>query len=116
MKKRVCIGMLLFALLIPLPAQAAPRSPKAFPSISFRGTTATCSVTINASNQADSISLTAKLYQGSDCIATWTDSGTGRLFFSKTHRVQKGQTYKLTADVTINGKALDTASTTGTCP
>lgn len=115
MRKYICMVMLLVALLIPLSVQAAPCSPKAMPSISFNGTTAICSVAINSSSLTDSISLTAKLYQGSDCIATWTDSGTGYLNFSRSKRVQKGKTYKLIADVTINGEALDTASATGTC-
>ena len=117
MKKRICSIMLLIALLIPLSAQAVtPRKPKVIPYINFSGTTATCSVSVICDSTKDAISLTAKLYNGSTCIATWTESGTGSLNFSRTKTVQRGKTYKLTADVTINGTALATASTTGTCP
>jgi len=36
--------------------------------------------------------------------------------FQQNKTVQSGKTYKLTADVTINGIALATASVTGPCP
>lgn len=116
MKNHIVLCLLLMALLIPVSAQAAsPRAPKVMPYIDFDGTTATCSVSVIGDNTKDSIFLTAKLYKGSSCIATWTASGSGHLNFSKTKSVQKGKTYKLTADVTINEKALATASTSGTC-
>ena len=117
MKKHIGFVMLLIALLIPVSAQAAtPRRPKVLPYINFSGTTATCSVSVNGDSTKDTISLTAKLYDGSTCIATWTDSGTCNLNFSKTKTVQSGKTYKLTADFTINGTSLGTTSATGTCP
>lgn len=115
MKKATIALLLLVMLILPVSAQAPQRAVSASPYISFSGTTATCSVNVYSGSRTDSISLTAKLYQGSDCIATWTDSGTGHLNFSRTKRVQKGKTYKLTADITINGEALDTVSATGTC-
>lgn len=107
--------LLLLALALPITAQAAPRSSSAKPSLSFSGTTATCKVYVRGNGGTDSISLTAKLWKGSECIATWTASGTGRLDFSKTKTVEKGSTYKLTADATVNGTKLSTASATGTC-
>lgn len=116
MKKVVFAALLLFLIAIPVSAQATQRSTASIPSITFSGTTATCTVSVNGDSANDSISLTAKLYQGNKCIATWTDSGNGKLRFSRTKTVQSGKTYKLTADVTINGTALATASTTGTCP
>lgn len=116
MKKVVFAALLLFLIAIPVSAQATQRSTASIPNITFSGTTATCTVSVNGDSANDSISLTAKLYCGSDCIATWTDSGTGRLSIVKTKSVQSGKNYKLTADVTINGTALATASTTGTCP
>lgn len=116
MKRTVFAVLLLLALVFPVSAQAAQRLAIARPSITFSGTTATCSVSARGNSTKDSISLTAKLYNGSTCIATWTDSGTGSLNFSKTKTVQSGNTYKLTADVTINGTALATASASGTCP
>lgn len=116
MKKTIWLTLLLLlALMLPITAQAAPRSSSAKPSLSFSGTTATCKVTVYGTGTKDSISLTAKLWKGSECIATWAASGTGRLDFSKTKTVEKGGTYKLTADATVNGAKLSTASATGTC-
>ena len=117
MKKSIRAILLLIALLIPVCARAAsPRTSRVYPSLSFDGTTATCSVYISENKTTDSIALTAKLWQGSKCIATWSSSGTGHLNFSKTKTVSSGSSYKLTADVTINGNALDTVSKSGTCP
>lgn len=116
MKKSTFAAFLILLLLIPVSAQASQRGVAVSPNIRFNGTTATCTVSVSGNNAKDAISLTAKLYCGSDCIATWTDSGTGRLSIVKTKSVQSGKNYKLTADVTINGTALATASTTGTCP
>lgn len=116
MKRTVFAVLLLLALVFPVSAQAAQRYRRVSPNITFSSTTATCSVSVRGNSAKDSISLTAKLYQGNECIATWTDSGTGNLNFSKTKSVQSGKTYKLTADVTINGTALGTTSATGTCP
>ena len=116
MKKSISAILLLIALLIPVSAQAAsPRTSRVYPSLSFDSTTATCSVYISGNKTTDSIALTAKLWQGSKCITTWHASGTGDLNFSKTKTVSSGSSYKLTADVTINGNALDTASASGTC-
>lgn len=116
MKKVVFTALFLFLIAIPVSAQAAQRSTASIPNIAFSGTTATCTVSVNGDSANDSISLTVKLYQGNECIATWTDSGNGKLRFSRTKSVQSGKTYKLTADVTINGTALGTTSATGTCP
>lgn len=116
MKKSTFAAFLILLLLIPVSAQASQRGVAVSPNIRFNGTTATCTVSVSGNNAKDAISLTAKLYCGSDCIATWTDFGTGRLSIVKTKSVQSGKNYKLTAAVTINGTALATASTTGTCP
>lgn len=116
MKKITWALLFLIVLMIPISAQAAtPRVPKVLPGITFNGTTATCTTTVFGDNVDDSISLTAKLWKGSECIATWIDSGSGYLNFSRTMTVENGYMYKLTADVSINGKSLQTISTTGIC-
>ena len=115
MRKIVAVCTLLVAFLLPISAKATPRASKVLPNITFDGNIATCSVSVFGDNTHDTISLTAKLWMGSECLATWNESGAGFLSFSTTKNVQKGKTYKLTADVTINGKMLDTVSATGTC-
>ena len=53
------------------------------------------------------ISATVKLWDGSTCLKTWTDSGTGVLSFSEAHSkdIKSGKSYKMTVDYTIAGKS-----------
>ncbi len=85
-------------------------------SIVFDGTTATCAVVVQGEKTSDAISVTAKLWQGSTCLKTCSASGTRRVTLSKPATVEKGKTYKLTADVTVNGVKQTTKYTTATCP
>ena len=117
MRKRVLALTLVLALVLGISAQAAQtRSYQISPSLSFTGTTANCAVVVYGEDNNDAISITAKLYQGSTCVKTWNTSGTGVVQLSKPVAVEKGKTYKLTADVTINGVKQATKSTTATCP
>ena len=59
MKKVVFAALLLFLIAIPVSAQATQRSTASIPSITFSGTTATCTVSVNGDSANDSISLTA---------------------------------------------------------
>lgn len=115
-KKATALALVLMFVL-GLTAQAAPmRAPATTSRISFSGTTATCTVIVRGEKADDAISVTAKLWQGSTCLKTWTASGTQVVTLSKPATVEKGKTYKLTADVTINGVKQATKSTTATCP
>jgi len=51
-----------------------------------------------------------KLWRGATLLATWYGTGTWTLNMSKTKVVTSGYTYKLTADVKINGVAQPTVS------
>lgn len=116
MRKKVVALVLVLAFALGITAQAVDvLAARAEPAISFSGTTATCKVTARGDKTSDTISVTAKLYQGSTCLKTWTASGTGLVTLRKTATVQKGKTYKLTADATINGVKQPTKSVTGTC-
>lgn len=64
---------------------------------------------------SDKIAVTVTLCEGSTWIASWNDSGTGYLHFSKNKTVTRGKTYTLTADATINGVKQQTVSITGKC-
>lgn len=117
MRKRVLALSLILALVLGITAQAAETwTLRTEPSISFSGTTATCKATARSDKISDSISLTVELWQGSTCLKTWTASGKGSVTLSKSATVEKGKTYKLTADVTVNGVKQTTKSTTATCP
>lgn len=118
MWKKAAVLALALVFVLGLTAQAAGplRAPATTPRISFSGTTATCTVIVRGEKADDAISVTAKLWQGSTCLKTWNTSGTGVVQLSKPVTVEKGKTYKLTADVTINGVKQATKSTTATCP
>lgn len=85
------------------------------PSLTFSGTTASCSVRVSGTNAKDSISVTMKLWDGSECIRTWTGSGTVLVSLSKTATVAKGHTYTLTVDAVIAGVSQPRTSASGTC-
>jgi len=115
--KRVIPMILALVMLLSVAAQAAgpEKIPSARPSLTFSGTTATCSARVRADNSADAISVTMKLWKGNSCLQTWNANGTGRVTVSKTATVTKGSAYKLTVDYTINGVKQTQKSVTNTC-
>lgn len=116
MKKRIFIVSLVLMLLISIPAQAAVmRRVGNAPTLSFSGTTASCFVSVTGKNANDSISVVMRLWDGSECIRTWTGSGTMVVSLSKTATVTKGHTYTLTVDAYIGGVLQPRTSTSGTC-
>ncbi|MGM9889866.1 MAG: hypothetical protein ACI317_03450 [Floccifex porci] len=116
MKKRLLVFTIVAVLLFAIPTEAATtRALKVSPSLSFSGTTATCSVLVMADRPSDQIELTMKLWDGSKCIKTWSTTGNGNLLLEKNAAVVMGKTYKLTADISINGTGKPTVSITGTC-
>lgn len=116
MKKRIVVLSIVLMLLISVTAQAVA-APRAYgtPSLTFSGTTASCSVKVTGKNANDSISVTMKLWDGSECIHTWTGSGTVLVSLSKTATVTKGHSYTLTVDAVIAGVSQPRTSAYGTC-
>ena len=94
---------------------ASPRIVSIVPKLTFSGTLANCSATVIANSSADEIEITVKLWQGTTCLKTWSDSGNGYLSFKETKTVTSGKTYKLTVDATINGAKQSTASVSAKC-
>lgn len=114
--KKLALLMALLLFILPVTANAAtPRYVNIRPGIDFNGTTATCTVSVTGNSMKDEIEIVVKLWNGGSCIATWKDSGTGYVNFSKDKTVIKNNEYKLTADVTINGEVQPKVSTTATC-
>lgn len=115
MKKRIFAGLILMAVLLTIPAYATyQRATRIVPSISFSGTTATCSVLITGDNLSDEISATITLKQGTSTIASWSENATGYLNFKGTASATAGKTYTLTVAANVNGTALSTVSVYGT--
>lgn len=112
--KKIAFLLALLMLLLPITANASTsRSIFIKPGISFDGNTANCTVSVTGNTMRDEIDVVVKLWQGSTCIVTWTTSGNGYVYFSKSRTIRSGVEYTLTADVTINGIAQPTASISG---
>lgn len=110
------VAILILLTTIPITANAtSSRGLVIYPSITFNGTTATCALVVSA-NPSDEITATLKLWHGSTCLKGWDLKDENILEFSDTCPVVAGQTYKLTADVSINGVAEPQVSITRTCP
>ena len=75
------------------------------PSLRIDGTTAYCSVDYYSGNRDATVSVTLTLKQGSTTIDSWSNSGKGLVIISETATVQKGKTYDLVMNSTVNGKA-----------
>lgn len=117
--KKKAIPLLLFLVLLfaqPVYAEAASsRTATIWPSMTFNGTTAQCSVSVTADHFTDDIEIVVKLWRNGQWIKTWEDSGTGYLIFDRTTTVTKGYTYTMTVDATLDGVVQPTVSVTGTC-
>jgi len=104
--------MLIFSLSVS--AFAASKASPIFPTLSFRGTSATCSVTISK-NTNDEIEATISLWNGSNCVDSWSVEGTTYLRFEETATVTRGKTYTLKVDAVIDGISYPTVSVSGKC-
>jgi len=106
LKKRSLALILVIVLATTITAQAAQaRLNHVIPMLSFSGTTANCEADVTANRTSDEIDVTMTLWQGNTPLKSWVTSGTGSVFLSKTYSVEKGKTYTLTVDATINGTA-----------
>ena len=85
-------------------------------TITFNGTTATCTADIYADNPTDRITATMILYNGTRQVDRWVASGTGELSFSFPATVESGVTYRLLVRYSINGVQQTAAETQKTCP
>lgn len=107
--------LLVFLLQIPVQAAVSPRVSAFAPSLSFDGTTAHCSIYARASKQTDKISVTLELKHGSTSVGYWSESSTSYVIIDESVTVVKGQSYVLTATVTINGVPQASVPISGTC-
>jgi hypothetical protein len=118
MKRRIIAFLLVVLLIGTMTTHAFAKDSRILqiiPTLSFEGTTAKCKVTVTADNITDSIDVVVKLWRGSTCIATWTQSGAGYLFFNDTYSVTRNREYTLTVDAEINDVAQPRFSITKEC-
>lgn len=117
MKVRGSVLVLLLVLLLANTVYAQDmRINTSYAEISFSGTTAQCYAEISGNKGSDKISATIKLNCGSQNIKTWNESSdSGRLTFYDTVDVTKGNTYELVVEYSVNGRAQQSFSDSGTC-
>ena len=82
--------------------------------LTFSGTTANCVLTVKS--PGDSIDATLKLYHGMTQIDSWSANGSNSIAIGETHNCVSGQTYRLEADITVNGSPVNVTPVTRTCP
>lgn len=123
MQKKLTAMTLALFLMFSVTAHALEVEPRwnsttrCIPTLEFSGTKASCSILVNTVKGA-TIDATMTLYHGTDEVASWDLSGTTRLSETKTCTVTKGETYKLTIVVNVegpNGSDSITKSTSKTC-
>lgn len=127
MQKKLTAMTLALLLMLSVTANALSVEPRynvtasCVPTMTFTGTTANCKADIRA-QRGSAISGTLTLYHvvnGKEVEVThWSLSGTTNLSTTKTSSVTKGETYKLTISVTVNGpggRDNITQSTTKKC-
>ena len=115
MKKVALILAVILALYIPLTVQAATRELSVSPTLSFCGTTATCKATVTGDNTSQYIQVNMKLMYGNTTVASWSGSGYGYVYLSKTATAVSGRTYKLVVQVTLDGVVKDPVYVTKAC-
>ena len=118
MRKQLLALSLVLVMLMGIAAQATGpiKAPNASPTLSFSGTTATCTAFVRGNKSTDNVAATVKLWTGGTCLKTWSASGKYSFKIKKNATVSKGKTYKLTVDYTVNGVKQPQKSVTRTCP
>ena len=104
MKKRFITISLVIVLLISLCASVyavESRTQQVFPSLSFSGTTANCSVSVYGDNK---IEVTLELKNGTKLVDSWSDSGTNYVMLSGSHMYYCADSWNEHRLVLLTGK------------
>ena len=115
MRKTALILAIILLISIPLSVSAEPRALTIAPALAFDGTTAKCEASAVGNNTSEYIEVTMKLKWGIFTLETWTASGYGYVYMLEQHSVNKGWTYKLVVEVTVNGVESSPVYVEGTC-
>lgn len=117
MRKRIFALAVLVVMMLSISVHAMePMSISAKPRLSFDGTTAMCSATCKGGNTDDVINATMTLYQGTTYVDSWSEVGTGLLYFSGKCKVKSGKEYKLVLEYSINREEQPDVYVTNKCP
>ncbi len=110
------VFIIVFAMSVPVQA-ASESTMTVIPSLTFNGTTATCSLDVYAERTTDSIEATVVLKNGTIPIKQWPNmTANGYMIFSDTAYVTSGCTYTMQVTLKINGVSYAVADITKVCP
>ena len=117
MKKVAFLLALILVVSMPLSTLAAtPRQDANYAvSLTFSGTTANCKAEVVTANESYYCVITMKLFCGNQLVKQWSQSQNGSFEMQRTCTVTKGQTYKLTMELMVNGTSRPSRSVTKTC-
>lgn len=115
MKKVALLLALVLIISLPMEVAASTRALRVVPTLSFSGTTATCKATVTGDNTSQYIQVNMKLMYGNTTVASWSGSGYGYVYLSKTAAAVSGRTYKLVVQVTLDGVVKDPVYVTKAC-
>ena len=114
MKKRFLTLFLALMFVFSINAFAAePRNAIINPTLTFRGTTATCAVTIT--DFGSDIEATITLYHGRQIVDSWSGEGTNVLTINGSCEVEDGETYTLEVTGKIDNVSFTPVTKNGTC-
>ena len=113
MKKLIPITLAL-VLLFTVTVSAATMVANTDVTLSFSGTTASCSGTVRDAGKY--INATLTLYQGGMQVASWPVTGSSSASNSGTANCVSGLSYTLVLSGTSGGVSFVPASVTKTCP
>lgn len=116
MKRRILALVTLVVMVLTVCAQAATPWASGKPRLTFEGSTAHCSATCRGDSSSDTVRATITLYDGSVRLGSWSDSGTGSVTVSGECDVERGESYTLKLNYSVNGVAKSPVTVTATCP
>lgn len=114
MKRSICALAAVLVLVMTMTVHAAPaRTTRPRNTLTFNGTTATCSTTL--SDYGKELDVELQLWHGSTLVASWPASGTSKISVEGTCQVTKGQTYSLVVIGTAGSSDFSITLATKTC-
>ena len=116
MKRYLSLAIVGVFILCASVCAAEPRLSGGYPTLTFNGTTAECSVTCSGEARDDVVEVTLTLYQGDTVVDSWSSSGLYRVLVEGECTVSRGKTYSLEMTWALNGQIQESATITRTCP
>ena len=114
MRRKRVVGLIVLCLFLGSFSTIAEAAGSITPSLSFSGSTASCSVTIKKLGKQ--ISATMELWHGTTKVDSWSGTGISSLTINETHSgCVSGWTYTLKINGTIGGVAFSEVTVAATC-